>query len=437
MTFRLHDLADRIEQTLHTYRPLPVPAAWGAELIFPHYGGLSLRNVPHSIAALLGAPLPGSAPLDEQVWGGERPDIQFDRVIAFLMDGMGYRHVQRLAAEDAEAHALLADLTDGRGPVPLTSVLPSTTAVALTTLWTGAAPAATGITGTFTYLRPWSMIGDMLRFAPVPGGSPADTFVQWGVKAEEFVPVPGVAEQLAAQGVTTHLLLAHNLSGTGLSRILHRGIAQRHTHMGYSDFPLRLHHLLRQTAGQRGYIGVYHPGLDTLAHAYGAHNAFTAGEIKTYLRHLRDMLADPAVRDGRTLFMLLADHGHYDAPQPINLKDDPPAAPLRDALHMSLTGDERLANAYLRPGTLERVTATLAEHYADRLTWLETEAALAAGVYGPAVPEAHRHRLGDLVLIPRLGWKLRDPVLPPLPLVSVHSGMDAWEMLIPFLWQAL
>lgn len=437
MPFRFQDTAAIIEQKIRAHRLMPVLAAWADELIFPHYHGLSLRNIPHTIAALLNAPLPNSALLDEAVWGGEQPARTIDRVVVFLMDGLGYRHLNMLVEQDDELRQVVEDLTDGRGPVPLTSVLPSTTAVALTTLWTGAAPGATGITGTFTYLREFSMIGDMLSFRPVPGKNPPDTFSHWGVDAEKFVPVPGLAEQLAAKGVETHQVLAHSLMGTGLSRILHRGISHRQTHVGYTDFMLRLHGVLRDTRGKRGYVGIYHPGLDSVAHAYGAHNLFTHTEIKTHLTRLRDIFRDPAVQDGRTMVMILSDHGHYDATQSVNLKDDPKAAPIRDAMMISLTGDERLANLYVRHGTLETVKATIEQEYAGCLTYLETDKALAAGVYGDDLMPGIRSRLGDVVLVPRLGWKMRDAVLPPLPLVSVHAGMDAWEMLIPLLWKVI
>jgi hypothetical protein len=206
--------------------------------------------------------------------------------------------------------------------------------------------------------------------------------------------------------------------------------------MGYSDMLLRLHDTLRLTRGQRGYVGIYHPGMDTVAHAYGAHTRYTAHEIKTVLGGVRDLLNDPQVQDGQTVFMLLADHGHYDAPQVINLLSDEQALPLRAHQLIGLTGDDRLAYYYARQGGLETVKRVIETEYADCLTYLEVDAAIQAGLYGTENLHPHlRSRLGDLILLPRLGWRVIDPSVVVHKLVSLHAGLDAWEMLIPFLWK--
>src|SRR5687767_12986388 len=93
MPFRLQETAAALEQKIRARRLMDIPGAWSGELIFPSYDGLSLRNIPHSAAALLNAPLKNSVPLDNSVWGGEFPSKPVNRVVIFLMDGMGYRHL--------------------------------------------------------------------------------------------------------------------------------------------------------------------------------------------------------------------------------------------------------------------------------------------------------------------------------------------------------
>ena len=436
MTFRLAKQAHAIEQQILAHRPLSIEASWANEIVFPSYDGLSLKNIPHTMAELLSAPTSNSSPLDEAVWGGERPTETIQRVVGFLMDGMGYRHLMMLIEQDDEVRQIVSDLTDGRGPVPLTSVAPSTTAVALTTLWTGAAPGEHGIAGTHTYLRQMSMIGDMLAFRPVPGKSAPDTFAAWGLTATDLVAVPGVCEHFVEQGVDTHLVLHHMLTGTGLSRILHRGVNKVHTHLGYADFPLRIRDALRSTQGKRAYISIYWPAMDSIAHAYGAHTPYTAAEVKAQLMALRDIINDPTLSDGQTMLFIMADHGHYDSLQPIWLASEP-ATPIRNGLALSLCGDERFAYAYVRDGHRARIMDTIRTQYGEQLAVVETEAAMEAGMFGTPdqlSPEAP-YRFGDLVLIPRLGYRMLDAVIPPTNLVSVHAGLDAWEMLIPLMWR--
>jgi len=427
--------ADALESRIRTNRLLDLPASWADEVVFPYYNGLSLANVSLTAAHLLGLDVPDTALLDAAVWGGSPPDA--DRVVLFLTDGLGYLWLKQAMADDAEIAALAGDLSDGRGPLPLTSIAPSTTAAALTTLWTGVNPGTHGMLGTRLYLREFAMLSNMLGYKPLNGSHPEGVFAAWGHAPEAFVPVPGLGERLAGAGIPTHLLLPKNLMGSGLSKILHRGIQHRHVHVGYSDLWLRLEDVLRATAGQRVYVSVYWPAVDTVAHAYGAYNRYLRNEIKYQLARLRQTLDEPAVRDGRTLVMMLADHGHSDVPREINLAQDEPARPIFDALRAGYGGENRLPFLYLRAGAAAAVVETLERHYADSLTWVESGPALAAGLFGTEAPYAETpHRLGDLVLIPRLGWQVSDNFA-RLDFLSMHGGLSDQEMLVPLLWKRL
>lgn len=429
--------AQQLESRIRDNRLLSLPVSWTDELIFPYYEGLSLRNVPHTVAAMLGVPMPDSAPLQADVWQGQFPQKAIDRVVIFLLDGMGYKHLQMVMEEDAELRQAVADLTGGRGSVPLTSVAPSTTAVALTTLWTGAAPGQSGMVGTTMLLREFSTLGDMLGFKPMRGKHFNDVFADWGLPPESIVGARGISEHLAENGIESYTVLDRYLSGSGLSRILHRGIEHKVLHTGNSDMMLRLEDTLRQTRGKRCYIGAYWGALDGIAHAYGAHNRYTHRELRTQVLALRDLIQNPQVQDGRTLFVLMADHGHYDAPHSINIQKDAAAAPLKRAMAIGLSGDNRLPYVHLRPNTLESVKDYIAQTYADCLTYIEIEDAIAAGFFGSVVTDTARERLGDLVLVPRLEWTVQDPSVAAYPLISWHAGLSDWEMLVPFLWTVI
>jgi hypothetical protein len=251
--------------------------------------------------------------------------------------------------------------------------------------------------------------------------------------SSDIVETPGLGVHLASHNIETHLLIAQSLVGTGLSRVLHRGIDHIHPHLGYSDMILRVEEVLQKTKGQHCYVGIYWPAVDSIAHAYGALNRYTHAEIRTQLRALRDLLHNPTIQDGRTLFLLLADHGHYDAPDDINVQEDPT---IRDAMVFGLSGDARLPYLYLRPGTEERVKQHIDQTYPDCMTYIERERALASGFFGhaPLSPKTVS-RIGDLILVPRLNWKMQDPSVIVLPLVSWHAGLSDWEMLIPLMWK--
>ncbi len=434
--FSLHQTANALESRIRANRLLDIPAAWAQdEFIFPAYADLSIRNVPHSVAQVLGVPMADSAPLDAAVWGGAPPE-GIDRVVMFLSDGLGYKLLNQWLAEDDHLRSLVSAVTEGRGAVPITSIAPSTTVVALPTLWTGEAAAAHGMTGTLMYLPEFNVIGNMIGFSPMPAKSAPGTLMQWGFRPKTFVPLPGLPEVLRRAGIPTHVLLERFYIGTGLSQILHRGVDHYHPHLSFRDMWLRMRDLLRATRGQRCYVNVYWSAVDALSHKYGAQTEFVYDEVIDEFTRLRDLLSDPTIADGRTLFLLLADHGQYDATQLINIRKDPHTEPLQNAIRGLVYGDARFTYVQVRDGHKQAVIDTIETYFADCLTYVDSQTALTAGLFGRHTHPEFGQRVGDLILLPRLGWAIDEPSI-SIELVSMHAGLTDWEMLVPFMWRVL
>ncbi|GAB4520368.1 MAG: alkaline phosphatase family protein [Anaerolineae bacterium] len=425
------NVAAQIEDRIRAHRPLELPVPWSDDIIYPNYGGLSILNLMNSILAHFAVP-DATTPLDNAVWMGAQAFEGVQRVVLFLTDGLGYKLLTEMTSVDAGLHEVVQDITEGRGPVPLTSTAPSTTAVALPTMWTGQPPIVHGMVGTQMFLREVGTFSDMLRYSPAMGKHARDAYEDWGLHAESFVPVPGLSERLAAVGVPSHLLLERQLMGSGLSRILHRGVekSNRHPHTGTSDVWLRLHDVLAATIGQRCFVNAYWSAVDSLSHLYGAKSRYVHHEIRLQMTMLRDVLASPQVHDGQTLVCIVADHGHHNVTDAVDFSRDPLT---RDAQRMPFGGDTRFAYLHLR--TPQRMIDVLSREYLDRLAWIETEAALHAGLFGSGEmnPEL-LFRMGDVIVVPRLGAWLVDEYRPPHH-ASMHSGLSEWEMLVPLLWR--
>lgn len=419
-----------LEIRIRNNRLLTLPTTWANEVIFPAYDGLSLLNISHTIAQMLG--VEAELPLDEAVWNGDNPTGEIDRVVVFLTDGLGYMWLKRLMEDDADLARTVDELTDHRGPVPLTSIAPSTTAVALPTLWSGVSPAQHGMIGTRIFLREFSTLGDMLSFKPVQGIHRRDIFADWGSAPAEFIPVPTLGEKLTQLDVPTHLLLQKSLMKSGLSSIMHRGVTHFHPISGFSEVWLRLHDILKETAGKHCYVSVYWPAVDAESHLYGAHNRYLHAEVKYQLTQLCDLLRHEDIQDGRTLFMIIADHGHHDAPQNIDLSE---TDTIFNALRGGTGAEARFTYLYLRAEQKQQVIDTIEESFAHCLTWIEPEEALNNGLFGPGSPYQETiHRLGDLILVSRLNWRTSEPAR-AFSSVSRHGGLSEWEMLIPLLWR--
>src|SRR5919205_1024136 len=101
--------------------------------VLPDYGRYSIAEVVPTILSVFGVD-PGRAPLPEAVYGAQATAC--DRVVLFMIDGLGYSQLT-----DHQEQLPLFGLFGERASVyALTSVFPSTTAAALTTLHSGLTP---------------------------------------------------------------------------------------------------------------------------------------------------------------------------------------------------------------------------------------------------------------------------------------------------------
>jgi hypothetical protein len=420
--------ATQIEQTILD-QPLPTGLPPDEGWVMPHYDGLSIANLPATVAALFGAELPGALPpLPGEVWNDWLPGLR--RVVLVVLDALGYRMLQRMrAAGEGQAFANLA--TAGR-MVPLTSVFPSTTNAVLVTLRTGVPPAAHGWLAYEMYLREWGMAANAILLCPVwtrHGG----LLVEWGLDPDTMVPVPTLAGALAATGIHNGAVLSVHLRDSGFTRMLYRDVPEIRSHIHASDLWVQLRHLLADTRGRRAFLTAYWGGLDTLAHAYGPNTDLWEGEFHA-VSHLlaREFLGSlPAEDREGTLLLITADHGQIRVPAEhiLTANEDPE---LRRHLMVPITGESRAAFVYPRPGRAETIRRYLSDSFPGWFEVLESSEALEAGLLGKPIAEETLSRAGELLVLARGDHALQRSV-PGVPLVGRHGGLSQDEMLVPFI----
>ena len=418
-----------IEHTIRSHRLSGLEEHLPEEFVLPHYGGYSIANLPATVARLLGVELPDAAPpLPTHLWADLTSGMH--RVVLVLLDAVGYLQLERNLAEEDSAFRRLAQA--GR-LVPLTSVFPSTTVAALTSLWTGRAPLGHGFIGTRLLLPEQGVLADMLHLSPTVHEQ-TEELVDWGWEPDKFVTVPSLAQQLNAGGVQTvaHTYLPH-LAGS-LTRIFLRGMAETQGYVGFGDLWINLRRTLVRRQNQRLFVSAYWGSTDTVAHLYGPESEPFRAELHHLARSLEENLLSPlpaAAREG-TLMILVADHGQITTPpeRVVYLSDHPT---LQQTLLLPPAGESRAAYLYVRPGQAERLRAYVAEHLAGRFILLEMERALAAGLFGPDEPTPDvRARLGDFLLLAQDNSRLMVKEK-PVPFHGHHGSLTPEEMLVPLL----
>jgi hypothetical protein len=357
--------------------------------------------------------------------------------VLYITDGLGYLRLQHLIEQDSEVAEWVNNLTNGRGATPITSVAPSTTVAALNSLWTGVPPAQHGVMGTILFLREMGMMCNILYFKPRMGNLPTGILEAWGIDPTQFTGVPTLAQRLAENGVSTHICALHSLVGSGLSKILHTGVRHITLNLGFDDMWGQFRNLLHETRGQKTYVSMYNHNIDQLSHFYHAISPQTSTEIKHQLHQLHQIINDPEIADGRTLFLIIADHGHQDAPHFIQL-NAPENRPFYDTMRTFFGGDVRFSYFYLRDGQRENAIQQAKVLFGENIALIPSEMALEAGLFGTGNihPEA-KYRIGDLIGIPRPTYRHADIPRPEDAVFSLHAGLSEWEMLVPLLCRVI
>jgi len=405
----------------------------GDGVIHPAYQGYSILNIPASLCSLLGVPAMqadiGAAPLSSEILSPLNSGYQ--RVVLVLMDALAFHRLERWM-QDGTAPIWNQLARDGLLS-PLTSIVPSTTSAALTSLWTGRPAAAHGITGYEMWLKEYGIVANTILHTPMAFQNDVDGLERAGFKAEEFLSLPTLGSHLASQGINSYILMHKSIARSGLSRMLFKDTELR-AFFSAADLWINLRYLLDSKRDEKLFAWVYWSEVDHFGHVYGPDDERTAAEFSNFSLALdRLFLAHLSLAARRkTLLILTADHGQIATPANphYELRNHPN---LVRRLHMNPTGENRLAYMYVRPGQYEAVREYIERAWPNQFTLLDSAYALEMGLFGPG--EVHvslLDRLGDLCVLARqdayLWWAAGDN-----PLAGRHGGLSPEEMLVPFL----
>lgn len=399
-----------------------------AGFVPPNYQGGTLASIPATAAALLDVPFAGLPPVAETLWRPLAGDVR--HVVILLVDGMG---ANLLAREVATVERVL-DAPHTRGA--LTSIFPSTTVAALSSLWTGAAPAQHGVVGLNLLLPDLGAMIFMITFSSLVSGT-ADDMLRAGVSPESFLRAPGLGEQLVAQGIHVESFNAAELLNTPLSRMFSRGVSGQTGSSGWRQMLGQIRAHLERPRDEKSLSVAYWPKVDTYAHLSGWNSAEVATELRDVLQAVQTELLEKLSPRGRagTVVLLLADHGQTLIPPRghFYLETHPE---LQRMLLMRPAGELRVGYLYARQGARDDLVGYFDQHLADKFLALPSDEALAAGLFGPPpyAPET-AVRLGDVVVISRDDYVLATEMERGLNerFIGMHASMTPDEMAIPFL----
>jgi hypothetical protein len=404
--------------------------------VLPDYDGGSLLNVAATVLDVLGArdetdPAPLRA-LHPALREGVR------QVVLVLADGLGLGQFQALCTNgDTPFIASLLERArsgDRAQLIEATTIFPSTTAAAITTLNTARTPQEHGNIAYFIWLEEFAQVTQMLRWGPgiTRRGS---YFDDRSVDPREYVKVGSVHARIRQRGGQSWVIEPEIFRMEAMTR-MHAAEAGYAGYALPSTMSVRLRQLLDQRpwGGAPGYVYAYWAGIDTAGHLHGPRSAEHATEAALFDAALRRALGDRP--PGDTLVILTADHGHA-ATDPNRLIDLIGDEQLRGMLRNPIAGEPRLA--FLHTDEPDRVKQHLERRYPGTFFVIDRDEAIDAGLFGRGDPEVARRRIGEVCAM--LGDDRAASIVKvdgqTFRHYGSHGGMSPEEMRIPVLaWRA-
>lgn len=378
----------------------------------PDYRGGSIVNLMASLQEGLGGRQHAYDPLN--LLPPERIR-RYGRVLLWIVDGLGYLYLRR----HTQAIHLNAALQGC-----LTSVYPPTTASAVTTYLTGAAPQQHGLTGWFTYFRE---LGSVMTVLPGNARYGRAGYRASGIDAAALLGHTAFSNHIEGDAFT---ILPADIAHSDFS-LAHLGRARL---LSYKSLGGMLSEAVRALrAPGRRYVYLYWPELDTIGH----HAGIGSDTAHRHLMELDEAFASltKRLKGSDTLIVVSADHGMVDTSpgQTIDITDHPDLA---EMLILPLCGEPRSAFCYLRPGSGDAFDDYVKHELSDRIELLHSEQLIEEHWFGLGEPHAElSRRIGDRVLLMRSNAIVKDWLAQErrFQMIGVHGGLSDDELFVPLI----
>jgi hypothetical protein len=325
--------------------------------------------------------------------------IDASAIVVLVLDGLGWN---QLSAR-ADLAPTLASMSGGA----VTTVAPSTTATALTSITTGTPPGRHGVVGyridvdgeVLNALR-WTTGRGDARQRIVPG---------------EFQPEP------AFLGQRPMVITMAGFEGTGFT-MAHLAEVR---HRGWHTLPGLAVNIRQAVAAGEPFVYAYYDGIDKTAHVHGFGEHYDA-ELMACDRLVADLMM--ALPRG-TAIVVTADHGLVDC-----LGHGVALTPDADRHIDRQSGEARFRWLHAEPGHQRELFDAVDEAHGE-VAWVRSvDQVIDEGWFGPVVTDMARSRLGDVAVVAKGHHYFLDAAdSPRVELVGRHGSLTADEMLVPML----
>ncbi|MDG6902048.1 MAG: alkaline phosphatase family protein [Nitrososphaerota archaeon] len=397
----------------------------------PDYSGYCLSNVPSTVLSVFGVDHARPVLPKDALGGAETSGVE--NVVLILCDGFGYDEWMRQSGK-----GFVGSLTKKGSVRPITTVFPSTTAAALTTVSTGLTPQEHGLPEWFVYMDELDSVIVTLPFTRV--GEPGRDTLVGQVRPNFLFDGRTIFERLKEAGVNSMSLTSRSLAYTAYSKVSHKG-SDVTPYASASDLTVSLRRMLESSKG-RNLFYVYWSYVDTIEHIYGPNTDEADVEASLISHALQEGLLSKLSKEAarKTLVLVTADHGQINVAPEKTLymnrwkKLEGFLERGRSAKPIPPWGSARDAYLRVKEDKLDEAKRYLEDRLEGVASVVETDESIRMGLFGINKPSRKfRRRVGNLMVLPhgtKTVWYRYRPG-EPLTLRGHHGGLLKGEMTIP------
>lgn len=402
------------------------------DFTYPFYKENCISNIPGTVLDLFDVKNKKSK-LPIKVNRGANEEV--NKVVLLVLDGFGYNQFLRYYKH----HKFLTNLAEKGDVFPVTSVFPSQTTNALTTLNTGLTPQEHGLFEYYLYLKEVDRIVSTLSFEPL-GSKRRNELIEKGFDPKLLFNGNTIQNTLREAGVKTFVHIYTGYAYSPYSKVLFDGITIV-PNLKSSDLIVNLRKKLENENGP-AYFFVHLSNLDTIAHEYGP-DSYEYGAELSVISHLlqKELMEKIDCKTAKeTLVLVTSDHGGVNiVPQNTTYLNEFPQVVKnlqcnKGGKHILPTGSARDIFLHVREDKLTETKELLAQKIGDKAKIVETKEAIKNGLFGlGGVSREFSDRVGNLLILPYRNetvwfehFKGRR-----LSLLGHHGGLNEEEMLVP------
>lgn len=399
-------------------------------LFMPRYDGASLPNLSNSLARFMGAKPQGKT-LKDNVLSSFR---SVDRIILMVMDAMG---LNVFTKSSEKLRKLLNNLLFKEETCfkALTSVFPSTTSTALTSLNTGLTPQEHGIVAYIVFMKELSSMVNMISLSPV-NDERRNRIFELGMSVEKLLGARVLTQRLKEAGLQSKTLIRYGIRNSGLSTILYKD-SEIVPALTTVDFATNLVRLINDN--KTDFVMAYWDGFDAQSHHYGPFSQEAELELTNTFTLLKTVINNVAPDIAkRTLLVITSDHGQSKVRDDRSIRLEKMKW-LNESLIMPPAGESRAAYLYVKKEAriLERISR---RNISRDIVLLESKKLLEKGLFGLGeVNPCVLDRIGDYVALSKgecrlvFHYDLKERTEPEFVKAGAHGSLTPDELLIPLI----